>query len=308
MMGYFLDEQTLFKPQLQVSNVDIVDICCLEEKLQTLIKEKYPHQDTVSLAKCVYFRGTQYAKDMIISAGELSGLPEFYKILQILVVSENVYFFAGRLSSWFMEHYRSYQLDNSYTDLQLLDPEPLNDHHPLTAYCVAGKLMLTPHYVPAELRKIMALLLRVNINTKLIQKIKLSTLPESVKDLQDELKEKLGLEEEFTIQYEDPDFDNALCNLMDISELPTERAVLHLVWSDDSSAPQPQTPSQPQSPSDLGSISSLDTARLHSSDSPYSPSSVIWNYMRSTSHWPHPFPIPSFSYDIELKLRKGNEI
>ncbi|XP_055013188.1 uncharacterized protein LOC129410070 [Boleophthalmus pectinirostris] len=95
---------------------------------------------------------------------------------------------------------------------------------------------------------------------------------------------------------------------MDISELATERAVLHLVWSDGSSASQPQTPPQPQSPSEIGSISSLDTASLHSSDSPYSPSSVIRNYMRSTSQWPHPFPIPSFSYDIELKLCKGNEV
>ncbi|XP_039477868.1 uncharacterized protein LOC120443361 [Oreochromis aureus] len=30
--------------------------------------------------------------------------------------------------------------------------------------------------------------------------------------------------------------------------------------------------------------------------------------MRSTSQWPNPFPIPIFSYDVELKLRKGNEV
>ncbi|KAI4829899.1 hypothetical protein KUCAC02_001559 [Chaenocephalus aceratus] len=29
--------------------------------------------------------------------------------------------------------------------------------------------------------------------------------------------------------------------------------------------------------------------------------------MRSVSEWPSPFPIPSFAYDVELKLRQGNE-
>lgn len=146
----------------------------------------------------------------------------------------------------------------------------------------------------------MALILRVNINPKLVRKIKLPALPESVENLQNELKVKLGIEEEFTIQYEDPDFDNRPCNLIEINELPTERAVLHLVWNH-TSAPEPQTSS------DTTSISSLDTASLTSSAS-YSPSSVIQNYRRNTSQWPHPFPIPSFSYDIELKLRKGNEV
>ncbi|KAK7895675.1 hypothetical protein WMY93_021000 [Mugilogobius chulae] len=153
----------------------------------------------------------------------------------------------------------------------------------------------------------MALLLRVYVNPNQIRKIKLSTSPESVQHLQDELKANLGLTEDFAIQYEDPDFDNALCNLIDISELPTERAVLHLVWSDNESASRPDTP-LPQTPSDSGSISSLDTTSLHSSDVPYSPSSIIRNYMRSTSQWPQPFPIPSFSYDVELKLAKANEV
>lgn len=153
--------------------------------------------------------------------------------------------------------------------------------------------------MPAAL-KVMALILRVNVNPNLVRKIKLSSLPESVEHLHNELKAKLGLEDEFIIQYEDPEFDNSPTNLVDISELPSERAVLHLVWNC-TSAPEPQTSS------DTGSISSLDTASL-SSTSSYSPSSIIQNYMRSVSQWPHPFPIPSFSYDIELKLRKGNEL
>lgn len=29
--------------------------------------------------------------------------------------------------------------------------------------------------------------------------------------------------------------------------------------------------------------------------------------MRTTSEWPLPFPIPPLSFDVELKLRRGNE-
>lgn len=30
--------------------------------------------------------------------------------------------------------------------------------------------------------------------------------------------------------------------------------------------------------------------------------------MRSTLQWGSPFPIPNFSYDVELRLRKANEV
>lgn len=53
--------------------------------------------------------------------------------------------------------------------------------------------------------------------------------PESVEQLLDELWEKLELEGDFSVQYEDPDFENALCNLIDMEELPVEKAVLHIV-------------------------------------------------------------------------------
>lgn len=140
-------------------------------------------------------------------------------------------------------------------------------------------------------------LLRVNINPKLIRKVQLTKRPESVEQLLDELWEKLELEGDFSVQYEDPDFDNALCNLMDMVELPAEKAVLHIVWN---GVEESQTPSQ-------ASISSLDIASISSSNSSHSTSSIIQTILRSASEWPSPFPVPSFSYDVELKLRKGNE-
>lgn len=132
------------------------------------------------------------------------------------------------------------------------------------------------------------------------RKMALPVVPESVEELQEILQEKLQLQGSFTLQYEDRDFDNALCNLIDIHDLPPERAVLHILWD--------ETP--PLIRQDLDSLesgSSLDTASVHSVNSPQSPSTFIRHHLRSVAEWPSPFPIPSFSYDVELQLRKGNE-
>lgn len=149
-----------------------------------------------------------------------------------------------------------------------------------------------------------SLLLLVHINPKLIQKVQLTKAPESLEQLYDELWEKLDLEGEFCLQYEDLDFGHTVCNLIDIAELPVERAVLHILWSNDES---PST-TLSHTPSCASSISFLDTGSMSSPVSSYSLFSVIWAYWQSVSQWPKLFPIQTFSYDVALKLHKGNEI
>lgn len=140
--------------------------------------------------------------------------------------------------------------------------------------------------------------LRVIISLQNIRKVQLSQLPDSVDSLKAELKSKLEIQEDFFLQYEDPDFGNELCNLTDISELPAERAVLKIVWDQDSSVLEQ---------SDTQSVSSLDTASVSTSSS-QSSSAIVQSHMRSTLAWQSPFPIPTFSYDVELRLRKANEV
>ncbi|XP_073712383.1 uncharacterized protein [Misgurnus anguillicaudatus] len=142
------------------------------------------------------------------------------------------------------------------------------------------------------------MLLRVFISPQNIRKVQLPQRPDSVDNLKAELKSKLEIQEDFFIQYEDPDFGNELCNLTDISELPAERAVLKIVLDKDLSLTQQ---------SDTQSVSSLDNASVSRSSS-QSPSTIVQSYMRSTSQWPSPFPIPTFSYDVEFRLRKANEV
>lgn len=60
------------------------------------------------------------------------------------------------------------------------------------------------------------------------QRIQRTQLPESVDVLVDLIKEKLPLQGDFLLQFEDPNFQNALCNLSEISELPSDRVVLHI--------------------------------------------------------------------------------
>lgn len=74
--------------------------------------------------------------------------------------------------------------------------------------------------------------------------------------------------------------------------------MLKLVWEKDLSVLQQ---------SDTQSVSSLDTASVSTSSS-QSPSTIVQSHMRSTLQWGSPFPIPNFSYDVELRLRKANEV
>ncbi|KAL3999898.1 somatostatin receptor 2 [Sarotherodon galilaeus] len=145
MMAYHLDSGNLLKPKLYVDNVKVVRVSELDTSLKCEIQKKYPHLDSVSLSKTVHLFGTQYVAGMILSAGQCSGLPEFHKIVTILVNAEEVTFICKRLSSWYIEHFRSYEVvEHTCADLLVLDPDVLTDYHPLTAYTVGGKLMVTP--------------------------------------------------------------------------------------------------------------------------------------------------------------------
>lgn len=133
------------------------------------------------------------------------------------------------------------------------------------------------------------MLLHVIVAVDDIRRVQIESLPETVDELQTILKSKLNLEGDIVIQFQDPEFNNELCNLTDISDLPTERVRLKVILKAPANSPL--------------SVSSLDTASLDttSRSSGSSPSTS------RSKHWPDPFVIPTFSYDVELKLRKGNE-
>lgn len=123
-----------------------------------------------------------------------------------------------------------------------------------------------------------ALLLHVHVSKEIVRKLTLFSRPESVDQLKDIIKEKLKLDYDFSLFYEDPDFDRQLCSLLDIEELP-QKAVVKVV--------------RPQS--DDSSVASDDTIILPHAMTP-----------DRVERWPQDFPIPTFSYEVELILGEGD--
>lgn len=130
------------------------------------------------------------------------------------------------------------------------------------------------------------MLLHVILTEHDIRRITIENFPDTVDDLHLTLKEKLGLEGDLILQFQDPMFDNELCNLSSMSELPKDRATLKV-----HSQPVP----------DFNSESTLDTASLPSSEESPGPSA------KRPRHLPQPFEIPKFTFDVELRLKQGNE-
>lgn len=127
-----------------------------------------------------------------------------------------------------------------------------------------------------------------------IRKLPMTSRPSSMEDLISFLKAKLTLQYNFNLQFRDPEFDNELCNLTDVSELPEKPTVkiipvLELV---------PISPVENLNDSlitaDTASVSTADTVLL----------STPPQTMRK--QWPTDFCLPKFSVDVEYRLRQGN--
>ncbi|XP_062849580.1 uncharacterized protein LOC134311859 [Trichomycterus rosablanca] len=131
--------------------------------------------------------------------------------------------------------------------------------------------------------------LRLIINDQDIRKVSLDRKPESVEELNMKIKEKCNLQYDFSVMYEDPDFDNALCNLDDIADLPTSKATVKVIPL----LTLTLTPASATSMSDA----SDDTEILFSHSS-----SSLTRHER----WPEVFEIPKFSVDVEFRLRQAN--
>uniref|UniRef100_A0A671PIJ6 PB1 domain-containing protein n=1 Tax=Sinocyclocheilus anshuiensis TaxID=1608454 RepID=A0A671PIJ6_9TELE len=144
------------------------------------------------------------------------------------------------------------------------------------------------------------MLLRVIITPECINKLTLPKVPSSVDELKEILCDKLKIDQNFVIQYEDPDFGGQLCNLSNIEELPSDKVTLKIIWEMCKTASEAEPPRSEITGSDTDFP--LDTASISSSLSSESSSTV------REECWPRIFLIPNFSYDVEFRLRKANEV
>ncbi len=124
-------------------------------------------------------------------------------------------------------------------------------------------------------------ILRVIVHENDIRKITLPVKPQTVDSLLEQLEEKLGLQYKFSLQFEDPDFNNSLVNLTDIADLP-DKPTLKIVSL-------MTTPTSSTADTEILSVASND----HSSHS-------------QRTAWPETFEIPTFPVDVEYRLRQAN--
>ena len=135
------------------------------------------------------------------------------------------------------------------------------------------------------------LLLRVIVAEDDIRKLTLNERPQSIEELKVQLVDKLSLQYDFKLQYEDQDFHNALCNLTEITDLP-ERATLKiipLVTLHLTALSSPTTTSDTE-------CSTTDTEILSTGR----PSPSL------RQQWPEFFDIPNFSVDVNYRLRQAD--
>lgn len=123
--------------------------------------------------------------------------------------------------------------------------------------------------------------LRVILGEDNVDKLILPSRPETVDALIFAVKQKWDLGYDFRLQFEDPEFDNALCNLVNMEDLPPSKATIKIVKLIES---------------DQSSTSTDDTILL--SDSTDSP--------ERQQRWPATFHVPNFSFEVEHTLSEGN--
>lgn len=96
------------------------------------------------MAKNAPYSVLNYSNGMILAHGLLAGLPEFTEIIQMIVVKDKLIFIVRKLSAWYREHYRAYELKMCPTkEVELLGPNELTDPYPLTDYTVGGMQLIT---------------------------------------------------------------------------------------------------------------------------------------------------------------------
>ncbi|KAI3373747.1 hypothetical protein L3Q82_022343, partial [Scortum barcoo] len=125
--------------------------------------------------------------------------------------------------------------------------------------------------------------LRVILDDVNAEKLILPSRPDTVNALIFVLKNKLNLGYDFRLQFQDPEFDNALCNLVNIEDLPSKATIMIVRFVD----------------LELSSTSTDETVLLsdHNRDSP-----------ERLCRWPEIFIVPTFSYEVEYALREGNSV
>lgn len=137
------------------------------------------------------------------------------------------------------------------------------------------------------------MLVRVIITEADIRKVELTTKPDTVDLLIGSLKDILPINYDFSLQFKDPNFDNELCNLTEISELPERPTLKIIALLTLVEVPIPHLTSSEEL-SDTPSQADTDILSDSSQERQCQWSEVFDMY------------IPKFSVDVDYRLRQAN--
>ncbi|KAL2095439.1 hypothetical protein ACEWY4_010158 [Coilia grayii] len=110
MMSYHLNSSTYEKDGLEITKASKVPVDVLKWEMAQVIEQKFSSASDIDLTKCVSYKGVTYRNGMILVHGSTSGLPDFGEIIHICVVQKTLCFMVKRLSGWYREHFRAFEL------------------------------------------------------------------------------------------------------------------------------------------------------------------------------------------------------
>lgn len=147
MIALHLHDSNVTKSSLSVTTTQQVSVDVLKDGIKDLVQHRYPHVTVVHVANNVHFSGTNYKPGMLLCHGFTADLPDFSEVLQIILVCNELAFVVRLLSTWYNEHFRSYELEHT-GNIQILEQKEMVDYYPLAAYTVAGRRLTTlKHYI-----------------------------------------------------------------------------------------------------------------------------------------------------------------
>jgi len=147
LAAYHLSSHTYFTPAVSVPDAPPLAVTILSDSYQRALQLYFPHAEEVSIVPHVTINGTKYNSGQIVVTGMLSGLPEFSKIVDVMLVSGKVFFVATDERSWFCEHIRGYFLEPTDA-VHLIDPYDLVDYYPLSQYVYDNRdCVILKHFI-----------------------------------------------------------------------------------------------------------------------------------------------------------------
>ena len=145
MVAYYLAAPNLFKPTVEVKQASNVSVDVLASPLKEEIKSKFQTVSSITVASVGIIHGTTYKAEMFVSFGSTHGLPDFCKIVHVLLVCNKPFFVLEPFTASFLDHMRCYQVHRKDpVQLTIAAPDELNHYCPLAAYTVQERLLISP--------------------------------------------------------------------------------------------------------------------------------------------------------------------